>query len=468
MRWCLQTAPDFAWVFLALPLLAAMGLSAALLAQPERSPLRSDSAQQLALAFAVGLSLNYALGLLLSDLRWVLIAGTAIATASLAWALARRPHALAGIFAMGWLRWLFSVALVLGAAGAILFEPLQGWDARSVWFFNARRIFFSEGLVAGDGWTNRAYVFSHVDYPKLLPLLAAQFAHAWGRWNEFIPKASLLVLLAPIVVAFMGLARRLGLSLLFLAAGLLLSTKEFLWNGYVDTYLCLYAVVGMLYLARWLSTSTPLDLACGAAFLGVAANLKNEGLLVVLCVAAGLIAWFAVSASARRAQTTRMWPAGVWIALLLPCLGFLAWTLIKQRWQLASDMEIGAGSAVRVWQRLQEGRLAQVAQSLVVQSGAGTAAGLFLGTALLARILQTPVPAAAAFPALVATLYSAGMFLVYLATPHDVAWHLATSAERTMLLALFAYLGSTFLVLQAMELPGPARFAAIQQPGLNP
>ena len=464
----MQTAPDFLWVFLALPLIAAMGLSAALLAQPERLPLRSDKAQQLALALAVGLSLNYALGVLLSELRWVLIAGTAIAAASLAWALARRPRALAGVFAMGWIRWLFSVALVLGAAGAILFEPLQGWDARSVWFFNARRIFFSDGLVAGDGWTNRAYVFSHADYPKLLPLLAAQFASAWDLWNEYIPKASLLVLLGPVVVAFMGLAQRIGLSLLFLAAALLLSTKEFLWNGYADTYLCLYAVVGMLYLARWLSTWAALDLACGAAFLGVAANLKNDGLLVVLCVAAGLIAWFCASAHARTAQRSARWPAGVWIAALLPCLGFIAWTLTKQQWQLASDMEIGAGSAVRAWQRLQEGRLALVAQSLVVQSGAGNAAALFLGAALLARILRTPVPTSAAFPALVATLYSAGMFLVYLATPHDVAWHLSTSAERTMLLPLFAYLGSTFLVLQAMELPGPARFAAIQQPGLNP
>ena len=464
----MQTAPDFLWVFLALPLVAAMGVTVALLAQPERMHLRSDKAQQLALACAAGLSLNYALGTLLSDLRWVLIAGGAIAAASLAWALARQPHALAGLLAMGWIRWLLSAALVLGAAGAILFEPLQGWDARSVWFFSARRIFFGDGLVASPGWTNRAYGFSHGDYPKLLPLLAAQFAHAWGLWNEFIPKASLLVLLAPIVIAFMGLARRMGLSLLFLAAGLLLGTKEFLWNGYADTYLCLYAVVGMLYLARWLTTSAPLDLACGGAFLGVAANLKNEGLLVVLCVGASLIAWFCVSASARSAQRSLRWPAGVWIALLLPCLGFIAWTFIKQQWQLANDMEIGAGSAVRVWQRLQEGRLPLVAQFLVVQSGAGTAAALFLGTALLARILQTTVPDSAAFPALVATLYSAGMFLVYLATPHDVAWHLATSAERTMMLALFAYLGSTFLVLQAMESPSPARFAAIQQPGLNP
>jgi hypothetical protein len=190
------------------------------------------------------------------------LAGDCLAAgAALAWALLRRRRALLQVLDMGWGRWLLAAALLLPWAGAILFEPLQAWDARSIWFFGAKRIYFGGGLAGAGDWTLAAYAFSHADYPKLLPLLGAQFASAWGVWNEYIPKASLLVLLAPVIVGLLGLPRRIGLSLVFLLGVLLLSTKEYLWNGYADTYLCLYAVLSMLYFARWLEASEPLDLA---------------------------------------------------------------------------------------------------------------------------------------------------------------------------------------------------------------
>jgi hypothetical protein len=398
----------------------------------------------------------------------VLVGECALAAAALTWALALHRATLLNVLTMGWARWLLAAVLLLLFTGPILFEPLQDWDARSVWFFSAKRIFFGGGLGAGAGdWTLPAYGFSHADYPKLLPLLGAQFADAWGLWNEYVPKASLLVLLAPVVVGLLGLPRRIGLSLLFLAGVLLLSTRQFLWNGYADTYLCLYAVLSMAYLARFLASAAPLDLALACAFMGVAANLKNEGALLAISIVFCLCVWLVCSRRARAALRWRSWPAGIWIALALPWIGFAGWALMKHQWQLANDLQLGVGSLLRAWQRVVEGQLGPVAKALFLRTDAGKSAALLLASAALAWALRCRVPATAWFPAAVASLYSAGMFIVYLATPHDVAWHLATSAERTMLLAAFGFLGSTFLVLETLESREPAPSGSVEQTGLQ-
>ncbi|GAC1605612.1 MAG: hypothetical protein NVS3B2_12210 [Ramlibacter sp.] len=447
----MRSVPELAWVLAALPLAAALGSAVALLASPRPALRHWHRTQVLALALVAGLLVDHALAVLVSTLRWVALGAFAIAAGSLAWALSSRRRALRDMLAIGWLRWLLLAAILLAFAGPILFEPLQDWDARSIWFFGAKRIFFDGGLADASAWTLPAYEFSHPDYPKLLPLLAAQFAQGWGVWNEYIPKASLLLLLAPVVAALAGLSQRIGLALGALAFVLLLSTRQYLWNGYADTYLALFGVLSLLYFARWLGSSSALNLALAGAFLGVAVNLKNEGALLALCIAVALAGWRLTAAASPPVAPWRGWPSGVWIALLLPWVGFAGWTLTKQHWQLTNDLQLGAGSAQRFVQRLGEGQLPVILNTLVLRSDAGRAAGLLLLAAGLARVLRTPLPASAWFPAAVALLYCAGLCVIYLATPNDVAWHLSTSADRTIVLAAFGFLGSTFLVLEAME-----------------
>jgi hypothetical protein len=464
----LRVAPDVLWVVLTLPLIALLGLVPALSVAPPTPWARHERAKVLALAGCLGLLVNYALGMLLPRLSWVFSVECGIIGAAAYGLVTRGRRPLQELLGMGWLRWSLAAGVLLLLGGAILFESLRGWDARSIWFFAAKRLFFGGGLGGGpDDWTAKVYYFSHADYPKLLPLLGAQFAHLWGVWNEFIPKASLLMLLFPVVVGLLGLPRRLGLSLIFFAGLLLLSTKEQIWNGYADTYLCLYGVLGTVWLARWLDSGAPLDLALAGAFMGVALNLKNEGSLLLLCVVASLGGWLVLARSTHALAAWRRWPAGVWVALALPWVGFVAWLLTKHNWQLANDLQMGPGSLARMLQRLAEGKLGMVAEGLFLETDAGKSAGLLLTAAALAWALRSKVPAAAWFPAVVATMYMAGMFVVYLGTPQDVAWHMATSAGRTMLLAAFGYLGSTFLVLEAMESQVPASAAGVEQAGLK-
>lgn len=451
----MQAVPDVLWVFLALPLLLALGLGLALLTSSDSGQSRVVRAQVLTLACAAGLLVDYGLGMLLPRLLWVLCFVVAAAAASVTWALLRHRTALGEVAALGWPRWLLAIAILLAVSVAILFEPLNGWDARSIWFFAAKRIFYGDGLGHASDWSLPAYGFSHADYPKLLPLLAAQFAQAWGTWNEYIPKASLLLLLAPVLLGLLGLAQSFRTSVVFLAAGLLLSTRDALWNGYADTYMSLYGVMGLLYLARWMATSQPLPLAVGGAFLGVALNLKNEGTLVLVCTVTAVVFWQLLARRQAPWLQWRRWPIGVWLVLALPWIGFVGWALTRHQWQLANDLQLGAGSLQRIWQRLAQGQADLIFHALVVRSDAGRAAVLLAVTAALAASLRIRIAPSAWFPAAVATLYGAGLFAVYLATPSDLAWHLATSVDRTVLLAAFGFMGSTFLILEAMEAPGP-------------
>ena len=73
------------------------------------------------------------------------------------------------------------VALDLCTAGRGDRRPLRGadphdsvthWDARSIWFFQAKIIYFAGALTSDSPWTTLE--FAHSEYPKLLPTLAAR------------------------------------------------------------------------------------------------------------------------------------------------------------------------------------------------------------------------------------------------------------------------------------------------------
>lgn len=67
----------------------------------------------------------------------------------------------------------------------ILIDPLEDWDARSIWFFHAKMIAAAESIGLRAGWGHPSLRFSHSDSPNLIPALAAQLSHLLGYWNEY-------------------------------------------------------------------------------------------------------------------------------------------------------------------------------------------------------------------------------------------------------------------------------------------
>jgi hypothetical protein len=100
-------------------------------------------------------------------------------------------------------------------------------------------IWVSGALRAGADWSHGSLAFSHPDYPKLVPAIAAQLAFLKGYWNEFLPKASLIVMLVPLLLRIFSFQRP-SLSFLLLPVLFFASFGAWLWNGYMDGYLALY------------------------------------------------------------------------------------------------------------------------------------------------------------------------------------------------------------------------------------
>ena len=143
--------------------------------------------------------------------------------------------------------------------------------------------------VSNTGWTHPSLQFSHPDYPKLIPAIAAQLAYLKGYWNEFLPKGSLLVMLVPLSLWVFSFRQKSATFILLVLMFFFSLGAAWLTNGYMDGYLAGYCGVALLSFGRYLSERRDTDLYSGVCALGIAASIKNEGLLFGLCLVAALL-----------------------------------------------------------------------------------------------------------------------------------------------------------------------------------
>src|SRR5262245_11243492 len=229
-----------------------------------------------ALTLGAGILVNYCLVLSGQHFARVFVAGGLIAlwgTYQLwsdrgAWREWTRGH----------VRTIFSLACLVALAVVYglyyvetLSDPIRQWDARSIWFFHAKMIWIEGALRQQAGWNHPSVLmFANPDYPKLVPSIAAQLGYLKGYWNEFLPKGSLLVMLAPVLLWAFSFQRR-GLSFALLILSFFLSLGFWLTNGYMDWYLALYCGVALLSLGRYASEQRATDLYSAICALGIAA-----------------------------------------------------------------------------------------------------------------------------------------------------------------------------------------------------
>jgi hypothetical protein len=409
---------------------------------------------------SIGILGSYLLVLLLGSLPSALAVGGLLAVAGLGSGLraiirSRTTTPPASDASTAWL-WLFALlvaVIVYLYAVLILTLPLTHWDARSIWFFQAKIIYFSGALANDAAWTTLE--FMHGAYPKLLPTLAAQVADVAGFWNETLPKSALLVLLCPAAIGLTSFVRG-PLSGSFLIAMLFFPTYGVLWNGYADGYLALYAGLSVLALGRWVEGRCPGDLLLGFAALGISASLKNEGLLFLLCVAVGsAVAALAARPTASAESRPRIAGLGpnAWIfacSLAAP----LVWGITRRAWGLTNDLDLSPRTLTAAAGRLGEsGALASIMNSLFRTFELSGAIVPVVLSLVFATLLRVRIPAAFWLTLVTATLYLAGIFAVYLGTPHELGWHLETSADRTVLPIFVIFSVAAFQLLDAVERP---------------
>jgi len=338
-----------------------------------------------------------------------------------------------------WMLAIVAVLLVLA-----LGSPTDEWDPRSIWMLHAKRIYLENSLYAQlDGYA----IFSHNDYPSLMPLWSATAARVVGHWNEIFPKAAAtLLLLPPLLLIARSLRTWWAAGLL--AVAVLEVGGRYLVDGYMDAFLAVYAVAALAVAIpprRDAAEGAWFNLAAYAALSAVLTLIKNEG--AVLAILVGVVAVGTVVLRDRRM------PWGLLAAFAVSMLPLLAWKLAVAGADLGNDL---AQSDLK-GQLL--ARLPELAPSVLILKALLRSAVWVPLVLLLVLWARTWRVSAARAGLAVAAAYFAVLFAVYLSTPHDLAWHLATSAKRVALPVQLLLMYAVLVLLDQWRQAGPRQKA---------
>jgi hypothetical protein len=325
--------------------------------------------------------------------------------------------------------------LAVGAWTAALWwkatnQPLVGWDAIAMWLFKGR-VFYLAGTVPTGFLTDAHYAgYAHLDYPLLVPLTVAQ-TYAWAGEGDMLMKGWWALLAGAAaaglywgLAGFAGrLARVAGLALVLTLPGLYTHAADY-FAGYADLPLAVLFFFGALFLYRWIKQPTPGAFNLAVLFFCLAAFTKNEG-LVVLAGGAVILGGLLVAGHPLPRRN---------LALGLLLIGgiVLPWQIERRVLGISGDLNptldalIGlAGTRLGpIWDRL-SAEVRNMNNLLLLWPFAPL---LGLGGLLVAprRWLRT-VPVLS-----LVGVYALGVVAAYLTTPHDLTWHLNTSADRVV------------------------------------
>ncbi len=386
---------------------------------------------------ALGVLINFSLLLLLQKLSTSLAIGAVLALAG--WIRFGRslrsesPFERPGVPAI--LSCIYVVILFYFNA---LGEGIAAWDPRSVWFFHSKMIWLNGGIDSGAGWNDPSIQWSHVDYPNLIPALGAQMAWVMGYWNEFIPKGGLFLALLPALFLIFSFFRfRFSFLFLFLCA--FFSLNPYLLSGYMDGPLALYALVGALLLGRFAESKKQRDAYTVVSLFGIMLGLKNEGVLLALC----LLVCFRISHTFLKSSAFKR-------ILALSLLPALIWFMDKKFWSIHGELFDGDLSARLLERALSADALGMIFKSMLL-GPALIAIGFLVLAFALTRIFAVEFPRFVLGMGLACFLYEAGLFGAYLVTPYELSWHLQTSADRISLVGESLIFAMSYLFLERID-----------------
>lgn len=400
----------------ALPAAAVAGVRVEAVAlAPLIFALLCSAAAVLALAFS---------GPLLPWLAFAVVAANLAAVSALRRRRASPPveaGAGAGQVAAGLLV-LFAAALPLAA----LRRPVVDWDARSIWSFHGRW-FYAGGDYLRDALGNPAFAFSHADYPPAVPSTMAAIWRLTGGIDPHLGQA------ATGVLNFAAVAL-LGLALVAVSASLPAIARAVLGAG---TALGAFGVAGgygangyadLLWAAATAAAAVLLlvgsgerrNSAAGLVLLLVAGTTKAEGTVAALVV----LGLAALRHRPRGAQRLAFAASGG---------GLLLWPALSRLYGARSDMTAGIAEVLAGRVDV-AGRALTTAGALAGHSWPLLAAAALCAVAGVWSLLPVRRRTGLGAPSwLWAATAGNALFLgaAYVATPHELSWHLATSADRT-------------------------------------
>lgn len=293
------------------------------------------------------------------------------------------------------------------------------WDARSIWLFHAKRIYYENSLYAQlDGYAS----FSHNDYPVIFSMLAATLAKAVGHWNEVFPKTIVNFFLLPPLLVFATLSNRKILTLLYIF-GIGIICRNYLFNGYQDALVAVYAcsIVLMLMYLDGLKFDDFIYRIYSILFLfsfsSILIALKNEGLAIIVILLP--LALFLQKGIPKSVILIAL------VASLLLYFSIWKWPVIQAN--ISNDL-MTAGLGNRVIKRL-----GSLNDNILILTYFIKYCGIYVG--LLALNFFRKMVSWMDMRLLIAYIfiYVGILFIIYLGTPSNLEWHLGTSFKRAIL-----------------------------------
>ena len=308
------------------------------------------------------------------------------------------------------------------------------WDARTIWLAHAKVIYFDQDLYAQI--IEGGYIGGHVDYPVGFPALAATLANMVGTWNEVFPKAALIFFLMPPLFVTFQVLRSKALEIIFLV-GLALICRSYLFNGYMDALVALYAWAIVLLLmqmetfkidtpANELSTRNYLFAITLASFFSVLLMLKNEGLAISVLLM--ILLFFC--------RLPFTWPQLFVMAILPLTFYLLVWKIALWKYGIVNDL-MSNGMAQRIIQRIVSFEDVKLIITYFFRY-----CDLFSLAFILNFFRKNVYIKHFRLPIYFVITYVSILFFIYLSTPHDLNWHLFTSVKRALLPVLLVMFGS--------------------------
>jgi hypothetical protein len=197
-----------------------------------------------------------------------------------------------------------------------------------------------------------------------------------------------------------------------------------------------------------------LDIYSATACFALIAAMKNEGLFIISIGAFVLFTTLILSSDQSVFNELREMKNKIFIWLVFLFSPSIIWSIIyKHAWGFANDLQIGtSGSFATVLQRLHDGSLPVIIKTTLFHDHGSVWLPLTIFSAMLFLSLNRKKYSFSWMPALfMAASYYSGLIFIYLMSPHDLHWHLATSISRTMLTFNGCIIVAIFYMWEALE-----------------
>ena len=328
------------------------------------------------------------------------------------------------------------ISLLILSLGSVTVD----WDARSMWLFHSKRIFFDNNLYAGF---DKYMPELENGYPRLPASLSATLAQIIGHWNEIFPKSTNILVLVPALFVQCSFLKNNKAVLLWLMFVLLI-TGRILINGSMDGLVAMYFVANCLIIYNLFLEDhllygkdkieinrNKITLFFTGIFCGIILSLlKNEGfVIIILLLTSAFLFKIYLKKKIRKNEVI------FGILVLLPAFTWKFLTIYNGIYptmigiSISSDL-IGLNSFDRTILRLGEiDSYKLVFKYLLLNEKFIIALLIFLfciyksfqSNKLLYIFVITN-----------ALLYYILLYIVFFQTPADLSWHLNSSATRVM------------------------------------